>query len=100
MRRSGQRHALVSVEGKTLTNGFSPRLRGVVGPHGIGDDLIAHHHIPVTGRALPAAHGAVARFTKILRVHRFAGEVRIAIHFHDVIALRKHRAVEDCLHGH
>ena len=68
-------------------------------PHSIGDRLIANHHIPVTGRPLPATDGGVTRLAKEFRVHRFAGEVWIAIHLHDVVALSKHPAVEDRLHG-
>ena len=59
---------------------FRLGLRVVVGPHHIGDHLIAHHHIPVTGRSLPAADGGESRVTKELRIHRFTGEVGIAIH--------------------
>ena len=81
-----------------LADLFCVGLGGVVGPHHIGDHLIADHHIPVTGRSLPAADGGESLVTKELCVHRFTREVGIAIHHHDVVALSKNLAVEDRLH--
>ena len=73
--RSDQRHTLVPVEGKALADLFGVGLRVVVGPHHIGDHLIANYHIPVTGRSLPAADGGESRVTKELCIPCFTGEV-------------------------